>query len=956
MTATIQTDMSASDAAKRLGGNSRRGGDSILVSCPVSVHGQGKGDRDPSLSLKNGDDGRLVYNCLAGCSSADVRDALISKGVLVPKDEYRPQSKQTLKRVTNIKPKKDAEKDTTKKEKPASDEWEPVPLDTPGAPEMTPEEVLLRARALELGPNGYLFVKHDRDYKVIGKFETTAIKNHVVCQKDGRPVVWDVRIEFGWQPDKRRPDKENRPISLWKNTKTGELKWKSKQWPPGQMQIFGQETLRPDHDVMVHEGPPKAEKAREVLPHLDHVAWCGGSGMARHHDWSCLADRVAIGAPDNDEPGRSAMVKIAELATKAGCTSFSVIEWPDHMPVTGGFDDCVGEHAVAVDFDAMISKATAHKTAERAPSQTGDSPFIVMDSGVFYRYTKDGEKIMDRICSRMDVIAVTHDEHGNGWGRVLRFKDLVGRLHEWAMPMSLAAGDGAEIRAELLDQGLNIEPFRQSGTRVIQYITSSAPSDTWLSVARPGWHGDFFIMPDETIGEGERRAVLQRERSFKHSFRAQGTLAEWQTNIGQYCVGNPYLAFTVSAAFAAPLLHIAHEQGGGFHIRGGSSCGKSTLLEVAGSVVGGGGQNGYLTSWRATDNGLEGVAETHCDSLLCLDEIGQANSKTIGQTAYMLANGQGKIRATKSGSARAPAEWRLLFLSSGEESLASKMNEAGSKTHAGMEIRLAEIPVKAHWGVLDNLHGFEGEEPAKDLINHLKKAAGQFYGHPIREYLRRLVKLDRLDLAKEIADVQTEFHKKYVPAGSGEQVGRVAKRFALVASGGELATDMGITGWEEGEATKAAGRCFKAWLEARGTSGNTEDISAIDQVRTFLEVHGAARFSHMNDKDEGVDDYLVINRAGYKRKNKDDETQTEYLVFRNVFRTEVCKGFDYQNVEELLISRGFLAVDKAGKRQITAKRAAGYLDENNQPVTTESGQMKTMERFYCILPSIFTGS
>jgi putative DNA primase/helicase len=433
--------------------------------------------------------------------------------------------------------------------------------------------------------------------------------------------------------------------------------------------------------------------------------------------------------------------------------------------------------------------------------------------------SKEGEKVLDRICSRMDVIAVTHDEHSNGWGRVLRFKDLVGREHEWAMPMSLAAGDGSEIRAELLDQGLNIEPFRQAGTRVIQYITSSAPSDTWLSVARPGWHGDYFIMPDETFGEGERRAVLQRERSFKHSFRVQGTLVEWQDNIGQYCVSNAYLAFAVSAAFAAPLLNITNEQGGGFHFRGDSSCGKSTTLEVAGSVVGGGGQNGYLTSWRATDNGLEGVGETHCDALLCLDEIGQADPKTIGQTAYMLSNGQGKIRASKSGSARAPAEWRLLFLSSGEESLASKMNESGTKTHAGMEVRLADIPVKGRWGVIDNLHGFS---TSRDLINHLKKAAKRVYGHPIREYLRRLVKIDRVGVAETIAKTQVDFHEKRVPPDSGEQVGRVAKRFALVGAAGELATDMGLTGWKEGEATRAAAKCFVAWLNARGTIGNTE--------------------------------------------------------------------------------------------------------------------------------------
>ncbi len=50
------------------------------------------------------------------------------------------------------------------------------------------------------------------------------------------------------------------------------------------------------------------------------------------------------------------------------------------------------------------------------------------------------------------------------------------------------------------------------------------------------------------------------------------------------------------------------------------STGKSTVLRVASSVWGG---FDYLQSWRATSNGLEGIAAAHNDSLLCLDEIGE---------------------------------------------------------------------------------------------------------------------------------------------------------------------------------------------------------------------------------------------------------------------------------------------------------------------------------------------
>ena len=43
-----------------------------------------------------------------------------------------------------------------------------------------------------------------------------------------------------------------------------------------------------------------------------------------------------------------------------------------------------------------------------------------------------------------------------------------------------------------------------------------------------------------------------------------------------------------------------------------------------------------------------------------------------------------------------------------------------------------------------------------------------------------------------------------IPEGVAPEVGRVAARFALVAFSGELATQFGVTGWNKGEALKAA--------------------------------------------------------------------------------------------------------------------------------------------------------
>lgn len=46
-----------------------------LVSCPLPDHGQGRGDRNPSVSVAEGDDGRALVKCNAGCDTKDVVSA-----------------------------------------------------------------------------------------------------------------------------------------------------------------------------------------------------------------------------------------------------------------------------------------------------------------------------------------------------------------------------------------------------------------------------------------------------------------------------------------------------------------------------------------------------------------------------------------------------------------------------------------------------------------------------------------------------------------------------------------------------------------------------------------------------------------------------------------------------------------------------------------------------------------
>lgn len=68
----------AADVAGTLKGRRLAGG--FICRCPVPSHGASRGDRNPSLSVKDGAQG-LLFHCFAGCSAAEVMDALRQIGL-----------------------------------------------------------------------------------------------------------------------------------------------------------------------------------------------------------------------------------------------------------------------------------------------------------------------------------------------------------------------------------------------------------------------------------------------------------------------------------------------------------------------------------------------------------------------------------------------------------------------------------------------------------------------------------------------------------------------------------------------------------------------------------------------------------------------------------------------------------------------------------------------------------
>ncbi len=149
------------------------------------------------------------------------------------------------------------------------------------------------------------------------------------------------------------------------------------------------------------------------------------------------------------------------------------------------------------------------------------------------------------------------------------------------------------------------------------------------------------------------------------------------------------------------------------------------------------------------------------------------------------------------------------------------------------------------------------------------------------------------------------------PEATGE-VKRAAERFAVIAAAGELATGWGITGWSTGEATEAAQRCFLDWLKRRGTTGASDVEAGFRQVRAFIAANGSSRFQPIGNSARTTGDNasipVVRDRVGFWRHHIDTE-ETEYLIFPDTFKDQVCKGQSSRSVLQELDKRGFLVRD-----------------------------------------------
>ncbi|MBK8770119.1 MAG: DUF927 domain-containing protein [Rhizobiales bacterium] len=574
----------------------------------------------------------------------------------------------------------------------------------------------------------------------------------------GAIVGYMLRFEYVEADGRRTPS--YLPLS-WCVTPEGS-RWRLKGLETYPLYRLPDIVLNPEKTILVCEGEKTADAAARFFPDMVTTTSPFGWNMARKSNWLSVKGRNVLVAPDLDKNGQSYADDVVRLSFEAGAASVRLLsldkiarcEWHGGERLVRGSAPEGWDLADAA-ADGWEAETLRQAIVEFDCIETPPHPLPVEPpTHVHFRMTPKGVEAeiltwqrgdiingrWEWICGPLQFVARTRDTEGKNWGLLVQVTDPDGKETEVHLSEEMLGGDGAEVRKILQSAGLKIATGRDEREALKDYLSRITGPDTATTVDRMGWLGNCFVTPGKTLGaslKGER--MVMPHVSHSRAGHTSGTLGEWKEQVAKYAAGNSRLAFALSAAFAPPLLKHLNAESGGFHFVGPSSIGKSTALEVAGSVWGGGGTGGYIRPWRATANGLEGIAEAHCDALLCLDEMGQIRAHEAGHAAYMLANGIGKIRANRYGDARPPKEWRTIALSTGEVTLADKVSEEGAHNRAvaGQQTRFVDIPaVPADAETLiEKIHGFPDSGA---LARHLKAASRAHYGHAWEAFVQRV--------------------------------------------------------------------------------------------------------------------------------------------------------------------------------------------------------------------------
>ncbi|ELV7528910.1 DUF927 domain-containing protein [Edwardsiella ictaluri] len=523
------------------------------------------------------------------------------------------------------------------------------------------------------------------------------------------------------------------------------------------------------------------------------------------------------------------------------------------------------------------------------------------DDGVFYvspKVDKDSGEIINNeswLCSPLDVIGTGRDDKDQYL--ILRWLAF-GTDARKTVAIPLADIGEREGWRTLKAGGVTVTTKSSLRAVLADWLQRSGPRTMWRVANATGWQCGAYIMPDgEIIGTPDQPVLFNGRSSAAAGYTVAGTADSWRESVGRLADGNYSMMTGVAAALAAPLIGLCGADGFGIHFYEQSSAGKTTTANVASSLYGD--PDALRLTWYGTALGLANEAAAHNDGLMPLDEVGQgADPVSVSQSAYALFNGVGKLQGAKEGGNRDLKRWRTVAISTGEMDLETFIATVGRKTKAGQLVRLLNIPLSKAANFHDHQNGKQHADALKDAYQHHHGAAGRQWIKWLADHQQQAINTVRECEAR---------WRSLIPADYGEQVHRVAARFAVL----EAALLLGnvVTGWDKQTCQDAIQHSFNAWVREFGT-GNKEHQQIIEQAEAFLNAYGLSRFAPIPYSPE---DLPIKELAGYRKGGSLDGEKMVFYTLPATFEKEIAAGFNPKQFAEALKHAGMLNPPQTGR-------------------------------------------
>lgn len=522
--------------------------------------------------------------------------------------------------------------------------------------------------------------------------------------------------------------------------------------------------------------------------------------------------------------------------------------------------------------------------------------------GVFWvtpKVDKDSGEVINQeawLCSPLEVVGTGRDDKDQYL--IIRWQAFgVSALTTAAIPLA-DIGEREGWRT-LKAGGINVTTKSSLRAILADWLQRSGARELWRVAHATGWQCGAYIMPDgEVIGTPEHPVLFNGRSSTAAGYTVKGTAEDWRGSVAHLVAGNYSMMTATAAALAAPLIGLAGADGFGIHFYEQSSAGKTTTANVASSLYGN--PDLLRLTWYGTALGLANEAAAHNDGLMPLDEVGQGSDPvSVSQSAYALFNGVGKLQGAKEGGNRDLKRWRTVAISTGEMDLETFIAGAGRRTKAGQLVRLLNIPLSKAVHFHEHRNGKQHADALKEAYQHHHGAAGRLWIKWLADHQQQATEAVRECEAR---------WRSLIPADYGEQVHRVAARFAILEAA--LLLSAGITGWDAQTCRDAVQHSYNAWLREFGT-GNKEHQQIIEQTEAFLNAYGLSRFAPFPYSPA---DLPIKELAGYRRRQGEhDESPISFYTFPATFEKEIAAGFNHKQFAEVLKRAGMLTPPSSGR-------------------------------------------